>query len=205
MKSLNFFLIWVFGFFALLSFDLFVEGLVFEWLGWNGTEKNDWFFALWWGFIVVWGLYGAITLYTKLQEHFLLFASKMKLKQAVYKVLTPQQWDAASATGLIVTELDQGDGFIHLSTASQLNATLSLYFSREDQAVLLQLNPDQIKDGFVYEAPISPGKRGGQFPHLYGELNINQVSQVWHLERGAFILPKEVLLLAELDETQRRQ
>lgn len=66
-KTLYFFLIWVFGFFALLSFDLFVEGFVFEWLQWNGTEKNDWFFALWWGVVVVWFFYGIINLYQKLK------------------------------------------------------------------------------------------------------------------------------------------
>lgn len=66
-KTLYFFLIWVFGFFALLSFDLFVEGFVFEWLQWNGTEKNDWFFALWWGVVVVWFFYGIIILYQKLK------------------------------------------------------------------------------------------------------------------------------------------
>ena len=54
LTNLNFFLIWVFGFFVLLSFDLFVEGFVFEWLEWNGTNKNDWFFVLWWGLVVVW-------------------------------------------------------------------------------------------------------------------------------------------------------
>ena len=41
MSKFNFFLVWVFGFFAPLSFDLFVETFVFEWLAWNGTEKND--------------------------------------------------------------------------------------------------------------------------------------------------------------------
>jgi hypothetical protein len=58
MKPSNFFLLWIFGFFLLLSFDLFVEAFVFEWLDWNGTNKNDWFFTLWWGFVVVWALYG---------------------------------------------------------------------------------------------------------------------------------------------------
>ena len=58
MKPSNFFLLWIFGFFLLLSFDLFVEAFVFEWLDWNGTNKNDWFFGLWWGFVVVWALYG---------------------------------------------------------------------------------------------------------------------------------------------------
>jgi hypothetical protein len=60
---LHFVLFWVFGFFLLLSFDLFMEGIVFEWLNWNGTKKNDWFFALWWGLVVVWFLYGIASLY----------------------------------------------------------------------------------------------------------------------------------------------
>tara|TARA_B100001142_G_scaffold106608_1_gene108455 strand:+ start:5412 stop:5642 length:231 start_codon:yes stop_codon:yes gene_type:complete len=65
IKPFSFFLIWVFGFFALLSFDLFMEGIVFELLEWNGTAKNDWFFALWWGFVVVWFIFGIKILYEK--------------------------------------------------------------------------------------------------------------------------------------------
>tara|TARA_Y100000385_G_C12626674_1_gene439402 strand:+ start:59 stop:286 length:228 start_codon:yes stop_codon:yes gene_type:complete len=68
LKTSNYFLLWIFGFFALLSFDLFMEGIVFEWLEWNGTTKNDWFFALWWGFIVTWFLNGIINLYNRLQN-----------------------------------------------------------------------------------------------------------------------------------------
>ena len=63
----NYFFKWVFGFFALLSLDLFMEGLVFEWLGWNSTTKNDWFFVLWWGLVVVWFIFG-----------FLIFIKKFK-------------------------------------------------------------------------------------------------------------------------------
>ena len=50
--------LWVFGFIALFSFDLFMEGLIFELLGWNGTEKNDWFFVLWWGLNLLWAVFG---------------------------------------------------------------------------------------------------------------------------------------------------
>jgi len=68
LSNLHFFLIWIFGFFVLLSFDLFVEGFIFEWLEWNGTNKNDWFFVLWWGVAVVWFLKGSITLYQRLKR-----------------------------------------------------------------------------------------------------------------------------------------
>ena len=68
IKPFHFFLIWAFGFFTLLSLDLFMEGLVFDWLEWNGTTKNDWFFALWWGFVVVWFIFGVKTLYEKVTK-----------------------------------------------------------------------------------------------------------------------------------------
>ena len=54
----NVFLVWAFGFFVILSFDLFIEGFVFKWLAWNGTDKNDWFFMLWWGAVTVWFFHG---------------------------------------------------------------------------------------------------------------------------------------------------
>ena len=67
MKLSNFFLLWIFGFFLLLSFDLFVEAFVFEWLDWNGTNKNDWFFALWIGVVIIWFLYGIFNIYEKIR------------------------------------------------------------------------------------------------------------------------------------------
>ena len=65
MKATNFFLLWVFGFFVLLSFDLFMEGTLFVYLAWKGTTKNDWFYALWWGLVVTWFLYGIINFYNR--------------------------------------------------------------------------------------------------------------------------------------------
>ena len=41
----------------------------------------------------------------------------------VYKVLTLGEWEEASKIGQIVTALDQQDGFVHLSSATQLNMT----------------------------------------------------------------------------------
>ena len=52
----------------MLSFDLFMEGIVFELLEWNETTKNDWFFALWWGFVVVWFIFGTKTLHEKVTK-----------------------------------------------------------------------------------------------------------------------------------------
>lgn len=50
---------WLVGLALLLAIDLFAEAVVFEWLQWNGTTKNDWFFMLWWAVVAVWTLTSA--------------------------------------------------------------------------------------------------------------------------------------------------
>ena len=119
------------------------------------------------------------------------------MKNDVYKVLTLDEWEIAETSGLIITALDQKDGFVHLSTASQLSATLALYFSQEDVIVLLQLDNAKIKDNLRYEEPIPAGNRKGAFPHYYGDLNIDTISATWNLNRAAFEIPIEVILQGE--------
>jgi len=58
VEKFYFFFLWLLGFVVLFAFDLFMELIVFEWLQWNGTTKNDWFFMLWWICVFLWLLYG---------------------------------------------------------------------------------------------------------------------------------------------------
>ena len=118
------------------------------------------------------------------------------LETSVYKVLTLQEWEGASKTGLVITELDQKDGFIHLSSASQLNVTLALYFSQEEKVVLLQIKESEIATDLTYEYS---EKRGGKFAHLYGQLSTKKISQSWHLDGTALSIPRDVMLQAEQD------
>ena len=115
----------------------------------------------------------------------------------VYKILTEEEWREGRASSKIITELDLKDGFVHLSTASQLNASLSLYFANESKVVLAQINLSKIKNNLKYEVSSSSKNRNGKFPHFYGILNTNMILKTWHLERSAFCLPQEVLLQAE--------
>ena len=67
MKPYSFFTLWILGFVVLFVFDLFIEGVVFEWLELIGTTKNDWFFKVWWVAVVIWFLYGLNNLFKKLK------------------------------------------------------------------------------------------------------------------------------------------
>ena len=122
-----------------------------------------------------------------------------RVKNNVYKILRPSEWEEASQTGQINTDLDRGDGFIHLSTASQLNATLSFFFKDSDTVILLQIDQDKINNKqLLYEEPYpNKGKRKSSFPHLYNDLYKDQISNVWILKRNAFELPEDVMLQAE--------
>jgi len=61
--TFKFFKNWLLFFIGLIVLDLFVEAFVFEWLEWNGTTKNDWFFILWWLIVLMWFIYGANKLF----------------------------------------------------------------------------------------------------------------------------------------------
>jgi len=50
---------WLLVLIGLVALDLFVETIVFEWLQWNGTTKNDWFFIIWWFAVFAWYIFGA--------------------------------------------------------------------------------------------------------------------------------------------------
>ncbi len=66
MKLYSFFILWILGFVGLFVFDIFIEGVVFEWLELSGTTKNDWFFKVWWAAVVIWFFYGLNNLFKKL-------------------------------------------------------------------------------------------------------------------------------------------
>ena len=121
------------------------------------------------------------------------------MNNKIYKVLRAKEWEFALNTGTIVTNLDDQDGFIHLSTAAQLARTLSLFFKDSSQVFLLQLDLEKIDySELLYEKPYHDRKkRRSAFPHLYAKLRTDQIANVWALERGAFVLPEDVLMQIE--------
>ena len=118
----------------------------------------------------------------------------------IYKVLTLNEWKIAKETGVIITNVDKNDGFVHLSTARQLNATLSMYFQDSSKVMLLEVSHNKVKKILKYEPTNSGTSRKGFFYHLYGDLLIEYVSKFWLLERGAFNIPDEILIQAEADD-----
>ena len=116
----------------------------------------------------------------------------------IYKILTLQEWHDAQKLKVIKTDLDDKDGFVHFSNANQLAASLEFYFYDCEEVVLLLPKMDKIKPFLKYEQADINSERSGFFAHMYGNLRTDDIEKSWQIKRGAFILPKSILLEAEL-------
>ena len=97
----------------------------------------------------------------------------------LYKVCPRSSWSEALKSGALpLSRADLRDGYVHLSAAHQVRATLERHFARQPDLVLLALLPARLPEGALrWEA----ARDGELFPHLYGELRAELVSEVFEL------------------------
>jgi len=115
----------------------------------------------------------------------------MSRDRYIYKALTQSQWAGFQNSTLFTgSPADLADGFIHLSCASQLKATLDKWYANQKKVALLQIEAATIAEDLKYE--ISRG--GAEFPHLYADLPITAVGQVWVVspDAGVYRLPRDL-------------
>ena len=84
-----------------------------------------------------------------------------------------------------------------MSTAKQLAGTLYYFFENDEDLILIQFKSGDLGNDLVFEEPYPKDNRKGLFPHFYSQLNIERISNFWEIQRGAFILPEEVILEQE--------
>ena len=112
-------------------------------------------------------------------------------KRFVYKVCDIGLWQDAEKAGVFTgAEIDLSDGYIHFSTASQLQDTLARHFAGRNGLVLLTVDCAQLD--IKWEA----ARGGALFPHLYDVLPLNCVVAQHHLHlsaSGDHILPENVI------------
>ena len=109
--------------------------------------------------------------------------------QIVYKILSASELKQMQRDGVFHgSPVDIADGYIHLSCASQVAATLDKHFSGVDGLALAAVDLSRLGDTVRWEA-----SRDGQlFPHIYGLLPVEAVVSVAPPERtpdGAVKLP----------------
>lgn len=107
----------------------------------------------------------------------------------VFKIFRAPEWAAFQAAGRTAgAPVDLRDGFVHLSTAAQVEGTAARHFAGEDGLVLLAVDESRLGPALRWER--SPS-RGEDFPHLYRELAIADVlwSAPLPLAGGRHVVP----------------
>jgi uncharacterized protein (DUF952 family) len=89
-----------------------------------------------------------------------------------YKILTGEQLEQLLVGGTFAgAPVDIADGYIHLSTAGQLQGTLDKHFSGQTGLHLAAIALGRLGDAVRWE--LSRG--GAMFPHVYAQLPLSAV------------------------------
>ena len=93
----------------------------------------------------------------------------------IYKIFRAAEYAAFSSRGeTLGAPVDLEDGYIHMSTADQVEVTAAKHFAGEDGLKLLGIESDDLGEALKWE----PSRGGALFPHLYRPLRAEDVSFV---------------------------
>ncbi|MRR31356.1 DUF952 domain-containing protein [bacterium] len=98
----------------------------------------------------------------------------------IYHILSWQDWKKAQRQGDYRPVSLAAEGFIHLSTRAQVPGTLARFFAGHTGLALLCVEVVRLRAELRYDVA-----DGLSFPHLYGPLNLDAVSEVLTIEPGS--------------------
>jgi uncharacterized protein (DUF952 family) len=100
----------------------------------------------------------------------------------IYKLVSRADWEAAEASGVFNgAAIDIADGFIHFSSAEQVEETAEKYFVGRTDLLLVAVDAAALGEALKWE--VSRG--GALFPHLYAPLPVEKVVRIDSLSIGA--------------------
>ena len=96
-----------------------------------------------------------------------------------YKVLTAPQMAQLEADGTFAgAPVDLADGYIHLSTAEQVDETVAKHFAGQDDLHIAAVDLEALGGAVKWE----PSRGGALFPHIYAPLPLSAVLAYGPLE-----------------------
>ena len=110
--------------------------------------------------------------------------------RTIYKISPASAWREAERAGVYRGSADDArDGYIHLSTGSQLAETLRKHYFGQTGLFLIAVDADALGEALRWEK----SRNDELFPHLYGELDLGAVTAVLELRArsdGSHELPE---------------
>jgi uncharacterized protein (DUF952 family) len=101
---------------------------------------------------------------------------------SIYKIVPAVLWHEAERERVFRgAPVDLADGFIHFSTAAQVEETATRHFAGQGDLLLVRVESERLGDKLKWE----PSRGGALFPHLYGELLLSEIEDVAPLPLGS--------------------
>jgi uncharacterized protein (DUF952 family) len=110
----------------------------------------------------------------------------------IYHITARQAWVSAQAQGAYAAPSLTAEGFIHCSTREQVPAVADRFYKGQAGLVLLVIDPARLAAPLKWEPAADRNPPQGDFPHIYGPLNLEAVVRVLDFAadgNGAFPLP----------------
>jgi uncharacterized protein (DUF952 family) len=95
------------------------------------------------------------------------------VSDTVLHITTRSAWQDARPAGRYAPPSLAQEGFIHFSEPHQVAAVANARYAGVDDLVLLHVSTERLSAPLKYEAA-----DGDHFPHLYGPLNLDAVTDV---------------------------
>jgi uncharacterized protein (DUF952 family) len=89
----------------------------------------------------------------------------------IYHIVDKKAWKDNARSGAYMPESVASEGFIHCSTAQQLQDTANRFFKGKSGLLLVLISTVQVRAEIKYEQSADHGI----FPHIYGALNLDAV------------------------------
>ena len=119
----------------------------------------------------------------------------------IYHIASNDDWESAAVTDNFIAPSLAGAGFIHCSTLDQVLSVANSLFVGQTDLLLLCIDESKLTAKLKWEAPAhslqGPApetRRGEQFPHVYGSVNVAAVVAAVGFNEGddGFELPSNL-------------
>ena len=94
--------------------------------------------------------------------------------ELIYHVTTLEEWKMAQKNNFYKAASLEIEGFIHCSTATQVEAVVERYFNGKINLIKLTIDPNKLSSKLIYE--LSP-TINQEFPHVFGVINLDAIIQ----------------------------
>lgn len=93
----------------------------------------------------------------------------------IYHIVTPAYWETFKSKDEYFPPTYNEEGFMHCSTATQVEGVLSRYYKDSKDLLLLCINENELGDKLVYEKATN----GEMFPHIFIHLPKSTIESVF--------------------------